>query len=46
MNNWGLLSVPPEGYTKTVINNPGFYSVSPFRHAVKSDAPAPQLPIV
>ena len=46
MDNWELLIASTEGYTKTVINNLGSYSVSPFKHAVKSDIPAPQLPIV
>ena len=35
-----------EGYTMTVINNLGPYTVSPLKHGVKSDVPAPQLPIV
>ena len=46
MNNEGLLSATMKGYTKTLINNPSFYSVSPFRHAIESDVPALQLPIV
>ena len=44
--NWGLLIASTEGYTKTVINTLGSNSVSPFKHAVKSDVPALQLPIV
>ena len=46
MDNWELLIAFTEGYTKTVINNLGSYSVFPFKPAVKSDVPAPQLPIV
>ena len=47
MNNWGMLLViaSTESYTKTVINNQGSYSVSSFKHAVKSYVPAPQLAI-
>ena len=37
-----LLNASTEGYTKTVINRLDFYSVSPFKHAVKSDVSAPQ----
>ena len=42
-NNWGLLIASTEGYTKTLINNLGSYSIFPFKHAVNSDVPAPQL---
>ena len=46
MNNWELLITSTAGQTMTVINNPCSYSVSQLSHAVKSDVPAPQLPIV
>ena len=42
----GLLIASTARYTMTVINNLGSYSVSPVKPAVKSDVPAPQLPIV
>ena len=41
----GLL-IASTRYTMTVINNLGSDSVSPVKPAVKSDVPAPQLPIV
>ena len=46
MNNWELLIASTTGYTMTAINNLGSFSVSPFKHAMKSDVPALQLPIV
>ena len=42
----GLLIASTALYTMTVINNLGPYSVSMVKPAVKSDVPAPQLPIV
>ena len=42
----GLLIASTAGNTMPVINNQGSYSVYPLKLAVKSDVPAPQLPIV
>ena len=46
MDNWELLFASMEGYTMTVINTLGPYTVSPLKHGVKSDVPALQLPVV
>ena len=42
----GLLIASTAHYTVIVINNLGSHSVFPVKHAVKSDVPALQLPIV
>ena len=42
----GILIAFMAGYAMTIINNLGSYSISPTKHAVESDVPAPQLPIV